>query len=217
MSDLRALIQNVSVGRKGSSDHPSPLRMTPDGALYTAAYPLSAAVEGNVFGMNAGTVTTPLSTAATTAIVNTTPHAWVRVPDGTVIIPLYASVTIETSGITTQGELSIVIAQNDIGNGTSSAGTGPVSFNTAAPVTSACTVRALATAATTAPTNPLELYRASFAASTVNTNFTWYAEREAYYPVLRGAASWAIFLGGNAVGYYAQMVWVELSETGITG
>lgn len=216
MSDLRALIQNLSVGRHGSSAAPNSLRMTPDGALYTAPYPLSAAVEGNVFGMNAGTVTTPLSTAATTALANTTPHAWVRVPDGTVIIPLYASITVETSGITTQGEASIVIAQNDIGNGTSSAGTGPVSFNTAAPVTSACTVRALATGATTAPTNPLELARFSFAASTVNTNFTWTGGEHGYWPIVRGAGSWAIYLGGNAVGYFAQMIWVELSESGLS-
>src|SRR3990167_3502936 len=121
MTDIRALVVNTSVGRNGTSQAPAELRATPDGALYTAELGLSTGIEGRTFAAHMGQITTPLTTAVTTALSNTTPHAWVRVPDGTVIIPIYARITFEGSGATTQGEISIWIAQNDIGNGTSSA------------------------------------------------------------------------------------------------
>ena len=212
MSDARASINNSPSRVK---DRFNELRMTPDGALYRADLGLSVGLEGRIFGMNAGLVTTPLTTAATSVIANTIPHAWVRVPDGTVIVPLYAKITIESSGATTQGEAAILIAQNDIGNGTSSAAdAGPVALNTAVPVVSSCTARQLATVAATVPTNPLELQRFSWAASAANTSFEWNPVNTGVYPMVRGAGSWAIYLGGNAVIYYAQMVWMEFSETG---
>ena len=213
MSDLRAIsVLSPSRPTSGLAD----LRMTPDGALYTADYGLSVGIEGRIFGCNAGGVTTPLTTAVTTAIVDATPHLWVRVPDGTVIIPLSCKLTIESSGITTQGEASILIAQNDIGSGTSTAATGPVSLNTAAPVVSACTVRNLATGAATAPTTPLELTRFSWALSTADTTFQWNVGQLGYWPIVRGPGTFAMYLGGNAVVYYAQMQWMELSEAGLS-
>ena len=213
MSDLRAIsVISPSRPTSGLAD----LRMTPDGALYTVKHGLSVGIEGRVFGAYAGSITTPLTTAATTAIVNTTPHLWVRVPEGTAIIPLSCKLTIESSGITTQGEASILIAQNDIGSGTSTAATGPVSLNTAAPVVSACTARNLATGAATAPTNPLELTRFSWALSTANTTFEWNVGQLGYWPIVRGAGSFAMYLGGNAVVYYAQMQWMELNEAGLS-
>lgn len=215
MTDLKALTRNTSVDRIPTGW--VNLRNTPDGALFTAPQGLGVGFEGRIFGANMGLVTTPLTTAATTAIGNTIPHAWIRVPDGTAIIPLYAKLTIEGSGITTQGEAEMLIAQNDIGNGTSTAAdAGPICLNTAAPVTSACTARQLATGAATAPTNPLDLARWSFALSTVNTSFEWRGQEYGVTPVIRGAGSWAIYLGGNAVIYYIQMVWIELSESGIS-
>ena len=214
MTDLNALVNNTSVSRTGLGW--TSLRATPDGALYTTDVGGSLGIEGRIFAANMGLVTTPLATAATTAIVNTTPHAWIRVPDGTAIVPLYARIVVESQSITTQGEISLLIAQNDIGNGTSSAAdAGPINLNTAAPVTSACTARQLATGAATAPTNPLELTRFSFAASAVNQAFEWDARSLGVFAVVRGEGSWAIYIGGNAVNYYAQMVWAELSEADI--
>ena len=211
MTNLNALVNNTSVSRTGLGW--TNLRSTPDGALYTRDIGGSLGVEGRIFAANMGLVTTALATAATTAIVNTTPHAWIRVPDGTAIVPLYARIVVESQSITTQGEISLLIAQNDIGNGTSSAAdSGIIALNTAAPVTSACTARQLATGAATAPTNPLELTRFSFAASAVNQAFEWDARSLGVYPVVRGAGSWAIYLGGNAVVYYAQMIWAEFPE-----
>ena len=211
MSDIRAWVQNQSVGRAGTGTFGG-LRMTPDGALYVADLNLSAAIEGRLFGANMGSVTTPAATAATTAITNTIASAWVRVPDGTAIVPVYARVVVESNGITTQGEASILIAQNDIGAGSGAAATaGPVSLNTAVPLTSNCTPQQIATAST-APTSPVELARFSFAASAVDQIFEWKARTLGTFPVVRGAGSWAIYIGGNAVNFFAQMIWAEFPE-----
>ena len=215
MTDLRARAKNLTPTRWLSGLHD--LRATTDGALYTAGHGLSAGLEGRIFGANMGVVTTPVAIAATVAIVDTSPQAWIRVPDSTVIIPLYAKFVVEATGITTQGEISHLIAQNDIGNGTSSAAdVGPVNLNTAVPAASTCTARQDATGAATAPTNPLELSRFSFAASAVNQHFEWSGGNLGVYPIVRGAGSWAMYIGGNAASWYGQMVWMEFTEASVT-
>src|SRR4030067_977032 len=118
MTDLNALVNNTSVSRTGLGW--TSLRSTPDGALYTRDIGGSLGVEGRIFAANMGLVTTPLATAATTAIVDTTPHAWIRAPDGTAIVPLYAKIVVESASITTLGEISLLIAQTAIGNAPSS-------------------------------------------------------------------------------------------------
>ena len=210
MAEVRGYVENLSVGRAGTGTFRA-LRSTPDGALFIADANLAASFEGRLFGANMGVVTTPVTTAATTAITNTIAHAWVRVPALTAIVPVYCRVVVESSGATTQGEGSVIIAQNDIGVTGAVAVAGPISLNTAAPVTSNCLPRQLGTA-TTAPTNPIELTRFSFAASAVNQHFEWNARELGIYPVVRGAGTWAIYLGGNAVVYYAQMIWAEFPE-----
>ena len=216
MSDIRAFVKNTSVGRAGDGTLAG-VRMTPDGALYVAQYPLSASIEGRLFGCHWGTVTTPLATAATTAIVAARPMAWIRVPDGTTIFPLNLEITMEATGITTQGEISVAIAQNDVGNGTSTAGTsGIIALNTAALVTSNCSHRHLATADVTAETSLLELKRFSFAASAVNQAYSWNAAREGIWPVLRGPASLLVYIGGNAVNFFAQAQFIEVTEASVS-
>lgn len=214
MADIRAFIQNLSVGRASSGAYGG-LRMTPDGALYTADVLMSAAIEGRVFGMNSGVVTTPAQTAATTALTNTIPSSFVRVPDGTLIVPIYARLVVESSGATTQGEASLLIAQNDVGTGGGAAagsGAAPINLNTASPVTSNCTPIQIATAST-APTNPLELFRASWAASAVNQTFEWVGRDSGLTPVVRGAGTWGFYIGGNAVNFFSTLIWAEFPET----
>lgn len=173
-----------------------------------------AAVEGRIFGAHMGQTTTPLATAATTALGLTIPHAWIRVPNGTVIIPLQASLTLETVGATTQGEASLVVAANDVGDGTSSAADrGPQNLNPGSSVVSLCTARQLATAAVTTPTTPVEIRRFSCAASAVNQQFDWPDGDNSWRFMLRGPASWLLYLGGNVINYYAQMQWAEFLES----
>ena len=212
MSDLRAFIKNRSVGRGGNGTLAG-VRMTPEGALYTADAALSAGLEGRAYGCHWGTVTTPVATAATTAIVAASPQAWLRIPDGTLVLPLNLEIVVEATGITTQGEISVAISQNDVGNGTSTAGTsGPLPLNTAAISTSNLTQRQLATASVTAETNLLELKRFSFAASAVNQQFSL-TEEDFRGVVLSGPASLLVYIGGNAVSFYAQAQWLEFVES----
>lgn len=184
------------------------------GNMYDLLAEFGFSANGQLFGCHFGTVTTPLTTAATTAIVAQQPQAWVRVPDGTLIVPVGCNIVVEATGATTQGEISIAIAQNDVGNGTSAAGTsGAISLNTAVPRASLCTPRQLATANVTAETNLLELDRYTFAASAVNQKFVWNARTQAIVPFLRGPASFLMYLGGNATTFFAQMQWLEFSES----
>ena len=214
MSDQRGFNQNLTVGRNPGW---GALRMTQDGALYVAQYALSASIEGRVMGCHFGTLTTPLATAATTAITTLRPQAHVRVPDGTVIIPLAVNILVESTGITTQGEIAIATTTVDPGDGTGAAGTQqPVGLNTARPVTSNCTTRQLMTGDITAETGLLELKRFSFALSAVNQDFTWNASQALVVPVLRGPAGLLVYIGGNAVNFYCQMQWIELTEASVS-
>lgn len=213
MSDLRGYsIADPSVADGWVAAHSDKF-----GNLYTLPAELGLGVAGRLFGAHFGTTTTPLATAATTAIAVKRPQAWLTVADGTAIVPLSCNILVESCGATTQGEISIVIAQNNVGAGTSTAGTsGALSLNTAAPRTSAVTSYQLATGDTTAETNPLEIKRFAFAASAVNQDFTWNARQLVIPLVLRGPASFLVYIGGNAVNFYAQMQWMEFAETALS-
>lgn len=214
MSDLRA----YTIAAPGLAGDSSWVAAHSDkyGNLYTLPAEYGFGVDGRLFGVHFGSVTTPLATAATTAIAATSPQAWLRVPDNAAIIPLSVNITVEATGITTQGEIAIGISQNDVGNGTSTAGATPVNLNTSNPRASLVTARQLATGAVTAETNFVELRRFSFAASAVNQDFTWNVRQQIVPLVLRGPASFLVYVGGNAVNFFAQMQWIELSETAVS-
>jgi len=215
MSDLR--IKTIVAPGESGNDGWVAARGDKLGNLYSLPAELGFGVDGRLFGCHFGTVTTPLATAATTAIAAQRPMAWLRIPDGTAIMPLSVNILVEAAGATTQGEISIAICQNDVGNGTSSAGTsGALSLNTAVPRASLVTPRQLSTGDSTAETSLLELKRFSFAASAVNQDFSWNARQLVVPLVLRGPASFLVYIGGNAVNFYAQMQWLEVTETSVS-
>lgn len=175
--------------------------------------PYRELLSGNIFMAFMGTLTTPLATAATSAVAFDIPHAWIRVPSGTAIIPLYAKVTVEAAGATTQGEIIVISTSNDVGDGTSSAAAGgPLNTNTGSSATSLCTARQLASVAVTTPTGVREMERFSFAASAVNGSFIHNRASTRPLDIIRGPGTWMINIGGNAVSYYAQMYWAEYLE-----
>ena len=184
-------------------------------SLNNAPWIVQAGREGRLFGSHHGTVTTPLATAATTAIVARRPMAWLRIPAGTLIIPVSVRIVVEAAGATTQGEISLCSTTNDVGAGTSSAGTsGALNKNTDSANVSLCTPLQLATADVDAETGLLEHARFSFAASAVNQSFNWPDPgSKDDLPYLRGDASWLLYIGGNAVSFYAQFSWAEYLET----
>lgn len=183
-------------------------------SLNNAPWTVRAGAEGRLFGCHFGTVTTPLATPATTAIVAARPQAWLRLPDGKLVIPVSVRIVVESAGITTQGEISLCSTTNDVGNGTSAAGTsGALNKNTGSAIASSAVPRQLATADVTAETGLLEHARFGFAASAVNQSFNWPDPgSKDDLPFLRGAASWLLYIGGNAVNFYAQFSWAEYDE-----
>ena len=191
------------------------LRGSRDGALFVADWYDAHAMEGRVFSANMGGVTTPLTFLITLA---NRPDAWIRVPDGTMILPLSAHVVLEDYA-GTDTEIDMRIAQNDIGNGTSSAATvGPVSMRTDAPVTSNCVARQLATGDATAETNPMTIWRAEVSTANAAGNdaagFHHITRAEMGYPVLVGPSTWELFVAATttqATGYVI-MTWVEFPE-----
>lgn len=204
----------------------TPLRATSDnqwlaarglrgGELVDASIYEALAMEGRVFTANMGSVTTPLTFLITAA---NRPDAWIRVPSGTTILPLNCYVALESMAGTAT-EIDVRVAQNDIGNGTSSAATvGPLSNRTDAAITSNCTARQLATGDTTAETNPFSLYRRSYIrADDAGSDFKGIEIDRAKmgYPVLVGGASWEVFVAATttqATGFVV-MQWAELPST----
>ena len=190
-----------------------------DGSLVTADYLEALAHEGRIFTANMGSVTTPLTLLVTAA---NRPDAWIRVPSGTTILPLQCTVAIEAMAGTAT-ELDIRIAQNDIGNGTSSAAdVGPRSLRTDAPFgVGNCTARQLATADTTAETNPVSVWRKEYilanAAGEDAKGFTVTRDMMGY-PVLVGGSTWEVFVAATttqATGFIV-MTWAELPSTMFT-
>lgn len=206
----RGSIQRVAEGAQLQA------RGTRDGAMFTASWYEAHALEGRVFVANMGTVTTPLTFLAAAA---NRPDAWVRVPSGTMIVPLGLTVALEAFAGTVT-EIDVRTAQNDIGNGSSSAAAsvGPQSNHTGVPYSSNCTARQLAAADTTAETNPLTLWRktiptASAAGNDAAGSFDVTREMMGY-PILVGPATWEVYIAATttqATGFVV-MKWIEFVE-----
>lgn len=185
-------------------------------SLREAPWIVQAGREGRLFGCHFGTVTTPIATPATTAITARRPQAWLRIPAATLVVPVSVRIVIEASGATTQGEIALCSTTNDVGAGTSTAGTSAViNKNTDSANVSACTPLMLATADVAVETGLLEHARFSWAASAVNQHFNWPDPGSMNdIPFLRGDASWLLYIGGNAVNFYATFSWAEYDEAG---
>lgn len=112
--------------------------------------------EGRVFHATHGALTTPA--AFETDLVVTTPDMVVRVPGGTVIVPLRVRIETEATGAAVF-QVLIRSCDNDPGTSNRSAFT-PVNVNTRlAQVGSKCTAHITSTGACTTPTNTADLLR----------------------------------------------------------
>lgn len=213
MSEMKLQPVVKSPSRNTSdSDAMKFLRGTRDGVAFTADYFENLAMQGRIFTANMGSVTTPLTFLATAA---NRPDAWIRVPSGTAILPIMANVVLEgATGTVT--EIDVRICANDIGNGTSTAASvGPLALRTDSPVSSLCTARQLATADTTAETNPISIYRRTYARAD-EAGIDWrgiQVTRELMgHPILIGAATWEVFVAAttNQATGFVVLTWAEV-------
>lgn len=176
---------------------PAELQGLREGSISSVDFLQRLIIAGRGYVANMGSVTTPLTFLATAA---NRPDAWVRVPTGTTIFPLRVTVALESMAGTVT-EIDVRMAQNDIGNGSSSAASvGPLNLRTDALVTSNCVARQLATADTTAETNPVSLWRRTYAsagAAGSEPNGAEVAMEAMGYPMLVGPASLVIFVAAT--------------------
>lgn len=216
MSDI-VVVGSVTPTRRTADDGYISPRALRDGTLVTVPLYDALAMEGRIFTATMGSVTTPLTFLATAA---NRPDAWIRVPTSTTILPISVTVALEAFAGTVT-EIDVRIADNDIGSGTSSAATaGPLTNRASSTaVTSACTARQLATADTTAETNPRTIWRktiptASAAGNDIAGSFTVTRDMMGY-PVLYGPSTWEVFIAATttqATGFVV-MQWAELPST----
>ena len=192
------------------------IEVTRDGSLFVADYKLKLALQGRVFVVNAGTVTTPLTFLVTAA---NRPDVVLRVPSGTTVMPLVVETVLEAAAGTAT-ELDVRMASNDIGSGTSSAASvGPLNLRSDGPVTSAVTARQLYTADATAETTPISLHRKTWPLAQA-TGLEPYVD---YWmpdvpPILVGPASLAIYIAATttqATGF-VQILFAEVPSSWVT-
>ncbi len=219
MSDSKILPRVKNPSRNTSdSDAMTYWRGTRDGVAFTADYFESLAMQGRIFTASMGSVTTALTFVVSAA---NRPDAWIRVPTATAILPIRCNVILESAAGTVT-EIDVRICQNDIGNGTSAAATaGPLSMRTDSPVSSLCTARQLASADTTAETNPISIYRRTYArADEAGIDWRGIEATRAMmgYPLLIGAATWEVFIAATstqATGFVV-MTWAEVPASDFT-
>lgn len=186
---------------------------TRDGAAFMADLKMKLGLQGRLFVVNAGSVTTPLTFLVTAA---NRPDVVLRVPTGTTILPFVVETVLEAAAGTAT-EIDVRMAQNDIGNGTSSAASvGPVNLRTDAPLTSLVIARQLYTADATAETNPVSVHRQTFplaqASGLVPYSDYWVPT---CVPLLIGPASLEVFIAATttqATGF-VQIIFGEVPST----
>lgn len=190
------------------------VRLGPGSELVGLPFHVATAFEGRVFVANFGSESTPLNFAKT-AYDEDQPQAVLRVPSSVVIVPLSVSVYLETSA-GTLNEVILGTAQNDIGNGTSTAATiGPISLHADGARASQCTPRHLYTANSTALTNKIEFARFGYAFADATTDpskrFVWDYMQHAAVPILKGDASLILWIAAatTAPTGYATFTWAE--------
>lgn len=200
---------------KGGDGQEMTVRVARDGSLVVVRQDIAWVMEGRVFGANMGVLTTPLTFLVYAA---NRPDAWLRVPDRTIIIPLYVGVTLEDAA-GTDTEVRLSFCQNDIGNGTSTAAAaGPLNMRSDALFTSNVVARNLATADTTAETNPLEIKRWTYGIAEGTGNDArerhWSANEDGVPPTIVGPGSLIVYVAATttqATGF-VQVVWAEFGE-----
>lgn len=123
MSDIRLMSAQTTVSRNSTDSKLITARGTRDGSLFTIPWIQGLVMEGKVFGINAGAVTTAI--AAKAAIDADQPEMAVyTAADTTVLMPVHLWATLE-SGSTTLGVhgVQLAISNISVGAGTSTAAT----------------------------------------------------------------------------------------------
>ena len=173
---------------------------------------LAESVAGKQFAANMGTRSAPITVLGATIVVRR-PQAYIRVPQGTTLIPKRVKFTCLTTGAAVS-EFSVAACSNDVGNGTSAAASvGPVNMNTRLLGDSGlCTARQLASADVSVEENPIEYDFNTFASGVDDFSWEYLPTRNGEFPVLTGPATWAVYAGGTDVLGWFVFTWTEVAS-----
>lgn len=219
MSDLRVHVKQKSVSR-ASDDTWAALRATRDGSPIVLPWQQALVMEGVVFAINAGSVTTPIAGHA--AIDADQPEAAAYFATGVAVIPLSVRMAMETGATTlAQGGMMCAFSNINVGVGTSTAAT-PMNCNL---LISNASSGSGAVAYTGNGTDPLtagnfiELARVSgnfdadaAAQGTVYPVLKWTAMDD-IFPVLGDACSLLAYGEAAANTLFATLMWAELDHS----
>lgn len=176
-------------------------------------------LEGRVFYAQQGNAGTKLDWAETAYDVDQ-PQFALRIPQGTMVIPLAMNLTIEDTSGATEGHVIWSTTTNDIGDSDTSVSAPIVNYRRDSLYSSSCTARSLYTANATAATGLIEVKRwyIPFASALVTDGkdlwncYDWTYE-DPSMPILIGPATLQVHIYATGDGYhgYGSYTWVELS------
>ena len=223
---LTGILAAVTPKRVTSDDKQLNVQGTRDGAIYTADWLMARSIEGRVFTVNGGTLTTPITFGAGT-IDSTEPDLHGAVDATSAVIPLEISIVMEAFGTDALFEAMAAIGTGGAA-GTDTAVTA-TSLRTDAPINS-ITVWGDASAAdaTYSTTNVSEIFRTGLQkVATVGTGdddssrtpavYTWRAKNAGIYPVLVGASQLQVYAAAQAGTGFVSCTYVEVPVTMVTG
>jgi hypothetical protein len=197
------------------------LRSTRDGAPFTADWFVAQAFSGNAFGINAGVLTSPVTTT-TGGLVDGTQDVLINVPAGTTIIPAYINVNFEDTGTADVLEV-LAIASNIYDNANTSTAMTIMNMRTDKPKGSSCNAMYVVSAGGTAVEtgNHVEFWRpyAGIVEDGFNGNTgfknqyvhgsSWNCKDAVTPPVIVGPGSLSIYAAGQAAKAFITVIWVE--------
>lgn len=200
------------------------LRMTRDGAAFTADWLMGMCMEGRVFCAQAGLLTTPITWTATATNDQTKPAMFLDVPAGTTVIPLEISLYMEAYGTNALFECAAVTGTGAVDAG-STAGT-ITNMRTDAPYTSNCTFTSDGTGGTAPTANissfwkdglqkAVTLATADDDSSNAPNKFTWRWNDAMYVPVVVGAGQLLVTQGSQAGTGFGTIIFVEIPSTSV--
>lgn len=217
--NMSSFAKQLSVGR-GSDGTWMGVRSLRDGSLLSAKWVQALVFEGIVFGINAGSITTPIAGHA--AIDADQPEAAVRVPTGLAVVPLLARGAMETGATTlAQGGMMVAVSNIDVGAGTSTTAT-PFNLNMNTPEASSCTAAVAYTGNGTDPLtagNFLELARASAVIDSdaatsgiIPPVLRWSADDEVA-PLITQVGSFLLYGEAAANTLFGTLIWAEFAHS----
>ncbi len=190
---------------------------TRDGALFTMDWVDRLIMEGRVFGVNNGTLTSPATFSGAMAVDEA--EIVIDIPDGTIGIPLSIEFTLST-GTTGLSEM-VAIASSVLGATSSGASLTVYNMRMDAPYSSQATATgSVITGGNTTPYsgNFIEFFRDGYGTDPSVTGtpppvYRWSAKNSSFFPIIVDGGSIMIFAGEAASTGFITMTWAELPES----